>query len=146
MKASASFSLLPLLRGLPVSTRIFFIFSLTSFHRFTFVVFRYIFSIEQRENFRSTHFFVGYSHKGRCKVEKKCFEMIGMEQKDTDFGYTLSLINGKYKLIILYWLGMMEVLRYNELKRKIQIISDKTLRVSLKELEANGLVIRTEYP
>ena len=37
---------------------------------------------------------------------------------DTDFGYTLSLINGKYKLIIIYWLANHKsVMRYNELKR-----------------------------
>lgn len=36
---------------------------------------------------------------------------------DTDFGYTLSLINGKYKLIIIYWLAQHRpVMRYNELK------------------------------
>lgn len=28
--------------------------------------------------------------------------------EDTGFGYTLSLIGGKYKMIILYWLGEFE--------------------------------------
>ena len=28
----------------------------------------------------------------------------GENISETDFGYTLSLINGKYKLVIIYWL------------------------------------------
>lgn len=35
----------------------------------------------------------------------------------TGFAYTLSLINGKYKMPILYCLSKREVVRYNELKR-----------------------------
>lgn len=66
---------------------------------------------------------------------------------DTDFGYTLSLINGKYKLIIIYWLAHhKDVMRYNELKRCLGNISHKTLSSTLKEMEADGLIIRNEYP
>ena len=66
---------------------------------------------------------------------------------DTDFGYTLSLINGKYKLVIIYWLAQHQsVMRYNELKRCLGNISHKTLSSTLKEMEADSLIIRTEYP
>ena len=65
---------------------------------------------------------------------------------DTGFGYTLSLISGKYKMTILYCLAEFKVVRYNELKRFIGTISHKTLSLSLKELEADGLVSRKEYP
>ena len=65
---------------------------------------------------------------------------------DTGFSYTLSLIQGKYKMVILYCLMEFEVVRYNELKRYIKTISHKTLSCSLKELERDGLIIRTEYP
>ena len=65
---------------------------------------------------------------------------------ETGFGYTLSLINGKYKMIILYCLSEFKVVRYNELKRFISAVSHKTLSLSLKELEADGLVRRKEYP
>lgn len=71
---------------------------------------------------------------------------IGIELKDTGFGHTLSLIQGKYKMIILYWLAEAGVMRYNQLKRYIGTISHKTLSLNLKELEADNLVIRTEYP
>jgi len=65
---------------------------------------------------------------------------------ETGFGYTLSLISGKYKMTILYCLSEFKVVRYNELKRFIGTISHKTLSLSLKELEADGLVSRKESP
>lgn len=70
----------------------------------------------------------------------------GTKIGETGFGYTLSLINGKYKMIILYWLAEYKVIRYNELKRYIETISHKTLSLSLKELETDDLIIRREYP
>lgn len=65
--------------------------------------------------------------------------------EDTGFSYTLSLINGKYKMVILYCLMEFEIVRYNELKKYIKTISDKTLSSSLKELESDGLIIRKQY-
>ena len=64
----------------------------------------------------------------------------------TGFSYTLSLINGKYKMTILYTLMEFGVVRFNEMKKYIGGISYKTLSVTLKELEADGLVHREEYP
>ena len=64
----------------------------------------------------------------------------------TGFSYTLSLINGKHKMVILYCLMEFQPVRFNELRRYVQNISDKTLSVNLKELEADGLIQRTEYP
>ncbi|VEG13246.1 winged helix-turn-helix transcriptional regulator [Moraxella cuniculi] len=66
---------------------------------------------------------------------------------ETGFGYALSLIGGKYKMVILFWLHRNPPnMRFNELQRKIGKISVKTLSQSLKELENDGLIIRTEYP
>lgn len=60
----------------------------------------------------------------------------GISLEDTGYGYTLSVINGKYKMIILYWLALYKpVLRFNELQRCIGTISYKTLSSTLKELE-----------
>ena len=66
--------------------------------------------------------------------------------KSTPFGYTLSIIGGKWKMIIMFWLVEYEVLRYGELKRCIGQISDKILNNQLKELEKDGIIIRKEYP
>lgn len=65
---------------------------------------------------------------------------------DTGFSYTLSLINGKYKMTILYTLMEFKVVRFNEMKKYIRDISYKTLSSTLKELEADQLVHREEYP
>lgn len=64
----------------------------------------------------------------------------------TGFSYTLSLINGKYKMTILYTLMEFGVVRFNEMKRYIGTVSYKTLSSNLKELEADQLVHREEYP
>lgn len=61
----------------------------------------------------------------------------------TGFHYTLSLISGKYKMTILYTLMEFGVVRFNEI---IGGISYKTLSATLKELEADQLVHREEYP
>lgn len=64
----------------------------------------------------------------------------------TPFGYTLSIIGGKWKMIIMFWLVEYDVLRYGELKRCIGSITDKILNNQLKELEREGIIIRKEYP
>ena len=65
---------------------------------------------------------------------------------DTGYSYTLSLISGKYKPIILYCLMEYEPVRFNEMQRYLGRIADKTLSMSLKELEADGLIHREMYP
>lgn len=75
---------------------------------------------------------------------KRCISQENLET--TGFAYTLSLINGKYKMTILYTLMEFGVVRFNELKRYISTITFKTLSLALKELEKDGLVRRVEYP
>ncbi len=65
---------------------------------------------------------------------------------DTGFNYTMSLIQGKYKMFILYTLMEFEVVRFNEMQRYIGGITYKTLSAPLKQLEADGLIHRKEYP
>ena len=70
----------------------------------------------------------------------------GEEISDTDFGYTLSLISGKYKLVIMYWLANhKEVMRYSEIKRCMGNISHKTLSATLKEMEAESTEMINKY-
>jgi DNA-binding HxlR family transcriptional regulator len=66
--------------------------------------------------------------------------------KNTGFNYTLSLINGKYKMTILYTIAQFGTIRTNEMQRYIADISFKTLSSNLKELERDGLISRREYP
>ena len=72
-------------------------------------------------------------------IEKANFE-------DTGFSYTMSLISGKHKMVILYCLMEYEPVRFNEMKRYLGRITDKTLSSNLKELENDQLIIRREYP
>ncbi|MEY8744759.1 winged helix-turn-helix transcriptional regulator [Bacillales bacterium AN1005] len=65
---------------------------------------------------------------------------------DTPFGYTMSVIGGKWKMIILYLLAEKQTVRFNEMKRQLGVITYKTLSAQLKELEADGMVKREEYP
>jgi DNA-binding HxlR family transcriptional regulator len=65
--------------------------------------------------------------------------------EDTGFSYTLSLISGKYKMIILYCLMEYKAVRFNELQRYLKKISDKTLSQNLKELERDLLISRRVY-
>ena len=66
--------------------------------------------------------------------------------EDTGFCYTLSLISGKYKMIILYCLMEYQPVRFNELQRYLGKISDKTLSRNLKELESDRLIHREVFP
>ncbi|WP_341778717.1 winged helix-turn-helix transcriptional regulator [Levilactobacillus sp. HBUAS70063] len=67
--------------------------------------------------------------------------------EETGFAYTLRLIGGKYKMQLLYALDLNHgPLRYNALKRLLVPISFKTLTNTLRELEADGLIHRKEYP
>lgn len=57
---------------------------------------------------------------------------------------TLRVIGGKWKPLILYFLGHGPK-RYGELKRCVRGVSDKMLIQQLKELEADGIVSRTDH-
>lgn len=70
----------------------------------------------------------------KCKLE------------DTGFNYTMSLIQRKYKMFILYTLMEFKVVRFNEMQKYIGSITYKTLSSTLKQLEADGLIHRKEYP
>lgn len=68
-----------------------------------------------------------------------------VENHSCPIEYTLDIIGGKWKLLILYHLMSDRVKRYNELKRSIDGISHKMLSAQLKELERKGIILRTEY-
>ena len=70
------------------------------------------------------------------------YELIGYRRIE----YTISMIDGKWKMRILYMLGFHKVLRYGELKKHLDPISHKMLSNQLKELEHDGLIERNEYP
>lgn len=58
----------------------------------------------------------------------------------------LGAIGGKWKILLLVALSQADELRYGELRRLVFGITNTMLASSLKELEADGLVERTQYP
>ena len=58
----------------------------------------------------------------------------------------LRLLEGRWKLIILFHLFGGKVQRYSDLEKLIPAISQKMLAQQLRQLEADGIVIRTVYP
>lgn len=70
-----------------------------------------------------------YDHKnGMCPIE-----------------YTLKVVGGKWKILILYYLMVDKVKRYGELKKNITGITHKMLSSQLKELENDRIILRKEY-
>lgn len=60
--------------------------------------------------------------------------------------FALGLVSGKWKLRILWELNQQEIIRFNELQRRLSGISSVMLSKSLEELEQCKLVHREQYP
>lgn len=58
---------------------------------------------------------------------------------------TIELIGGKYKAVIL-WHLIENKKRFSELKRLIPKATEKMLAQQLRDMEKDGLIIRTVYP
>lgn len=56
------------------------------------------------------------------------------------------MIDGRWKLVILFHLFGGQVLRFSELERAIPEISQKMLIQQLRQMENDGIVSRTIYP
>ncbi|WP_237175050.1 MULTISPECIES: winged helix-turn-helix transcriptional regulator [Paenibacillus] len=68
------------------------------------------------------------SHCSQCPVE-----------------FTVNMIGGKYKLLILHNLSLLGVRRFNELRKEFPNITQRTLTRQLRELETDGLINRQVY-
>lgn len=62
-----------------------------------------------------------------------------------DVEIALRLLEGRWKLVILFHLFGGQVRRFSELERLVDGISQKMLAQQLRQLEAEGLVLRTVY-
>lgn len=73
--------------------------------------------------------------------------MIEFKQKkyNCPLEMSIDLIGGKWKVIIL-WNLHFGPLRFNELRRIFPDVTQKILTQQLKDLENDGLIVRTVYP
>lgn len=74
-----------------------------------------------------------------------CQEVKNKKDDVCPLTYALKLIGGKWRLPILWALSQNNILRYNQLKRKIVGITNMMLAQSLKEMEMYGLVKRKQF-
>ncbi|MDM1295806.1 helix-turn-helix transcriptional regulator [Sphingobacterium sp. N143] len=76
--------------------------------------------------------------KEKTEIAQHCHEHIrGIRD-------TMSLLDGKWKTLIISHLYFMGKMRFMDLKRQVEGIASKTLSKELKDLEMNRLITRTQ--
>lgn len=78
----------------------------------------------------------------RTEVKRK----IANAEYNCEKELTLSLFSGKWKMIIIYYLGTEGKLRFSEIKRMLPKITHKVLTTQIRELEEDGIVSRKVFP
>lgn len=76
------------------------------------------------------------------KKEPLCDEIAG---EGCGLKKVLNIVGGKWKIMILCVIDNNEIVRYGDLRRSVFGITNTMLAQSLKELENDGLVHRTQY-
>ena len=88
---------------------------------------------------RRTHDKVRHSPKSKRKRYTPETAAEGVEK-------ALKVLEGRWKLVILFRLFGGNVRRFSDLERTIEGISQKMLTQQLRQLERDGIVRRTVYP
>ena len=86
-----------------------------------------------------THEKVGYSPNGALRTYTPAKHAEGAER-------ALNLLEGRWKMTIIFHLFVHPVMRFSELERAIPAVSQKMLIQQLRELEHDGIVARAIYP
>ena len=73
--------------------------------------------------------------KTKVSNDAKCVPMCTLQ----------AILNGKWKIIILWYIAIFEVRRFGELQRQIGGITQSTLTKQLRELEGDGFISRYIY-
>jgi DNA-binding HxlR family transcriptional regulator len=82
---------------------------------------------------------VGYSPTGKLKDVTPDMAARGIED-------AFRMLEGRWKMVIIFHLFARGVLRFSELERAIPAVSQKMLIQQLRELERDGIVTRTVHP
>jgi DNA-binding HxlR family transcriptional regulator len=59
--------------------------------------------------------------------------------------YTIELLSGKWKMHVIWQVAKQEVIRFNELRRQLNGISNVMLTQTLQELQEAGVINRNQY-
>src|SRR5258705_9230089 len=86
-----------------------------------------------------THTKVGYSPTGKLADVTPEMAASGVEG-------AFRMLEGRWKMVIIFHLFSRDVLRFSELEKAISGVSQKMLVQQLRELERDGIVSRTVYP
>jgi|SRR4030095_1503810 DNA-binding HxlR family transcriptional regulator len=86
-----------------------------------------------------THKKVRYSPRGKRADLTPTSAAEGVED-------ALKILEGRWKLVILFHLFGGKVLRFSELERAIPAVSQKMLIQQLRQMEADGIVRRILHP
>src|SRR3954447_8633898 len=82
---------------------------------------------------------VGYSPTGNLADVTPEMAASGIES-------AFRILEGRWKMVIIFHLFARGTLRFSELERAIPAVSQKMLIQQLRELERDGIVARTVYP
>ena len=82
---------------------------------------------------------VGYSPTGKLSDVTPDMAASGVEE-------AFRMLEGRWKMVIIFHLFDRGVLRFSELERAIPGVSQKMLIQQLRDLEENGIVARKVYP
>src|SRR5437868_5019493 len=86
-----------------------------------------------------THEKVSYAPESKGHGHTRDSAAEGVEQ-------ALKMLEGRWKLIILFHLFGGKVLRFSDLERAIPAISQKMLIQQLRQMETDGVIRRIVYP
>ncbi len=62
------------------------------------------------------------------------------------FEYALEIVSGKWKGLVIFYLGREGTLRFSQLRRLLPGVTQKMLTQTLRFLEAEGILHREVYP
>lgn len=85
-----------------------------------------------------THEKVGYLHKSKPVEHTPLSAASGIEG-------AIRMLEGRWKLVILFHLFGGKLLRFSDLERAIPAISQKMLIQQLRQMETDGIVTRTVH-
>ena len=78
-------------------------------------------------------------------ASRVCDPLVAMKPEDCPVRVTVSVIGGKWKPMILFYLKN-RTMRFNEFRRMIPDATHKVLAQQLRDLEKAGIITRKVYP